>query len=198
MFAITNQYLVEFLTYLSPRHEVKPHFIGKVRHELFVGYIISVILLFAFAFVLPYFRKYISSEPKFYERFKLNTSLLKKTVLVFAGLYIFIAPLFILHSLDISTDESTYAYTGYHYYQFNKFMIKFDNDTYIIPKDMFLQNIPLMVLKPFVPYSLNLMRYISYFYSMLFVVILYLYFRKKHGILYSKVKTFIFELYSYI
>lgn len=196
LFALFNQYLVEFLTYFSPKNEVKPRFIVSVRHELLVMYIISVILLFAFAFILPQLKKYILSNPECFKIFSFNTKFLKKILLVFVVLYIFIAPIVVLYSLDISTDESTYAYTGYHYYQYNKFMLKFDNDNFIIPKDMFLQNVPLMILKPFVTYSVEVMRYISYFYSMLFLILMFYFFKKSYGILNAKIYLLIIASYS--
>jgi hypothetical protein len=195
-FIILNHYLAEFLTYLSPRNEVKPHFIVKVRHELLMLYIISVIILLVFPLILRNIKKYILTNPEFYKIKIFNTKQLKRILLVFTALYIFIAPIFVLYSLDISTDESTYAYTGDHYYHFGKFLIKFDNDNYIIPKDMFLQNVPLILLKPFIPYSIEVMRYITYFYSMLFVIILYYFFRKKYGTLNSNIFLLIAAFYT--
>ena len=196
LFYSINQYLVEFLTYFSPKNEIKLHFIDKVRHELIILYFIIVILIFVFTFILPYLRKYLLSNPNFYKNIKFNTKILKKVLLVFIVLYIVAAPIFVLYSLDISTDESTYAYTGYHYYQFNKFMIKFDNNSYLIPKDMFLQNVPLILLKPIIPYSIDVMRYITYFYSMVFVMILYFFYRINYGILSSKILLIMLASYS--
>ena len=196
LYALSNQYINEFLTYFSPKNEVKPHFVLKVKHELLVLYILSIVLIFTVAYILPILKKYLTANPDFYKRIRFNTYYLKKVILIIVVLYIFIAPIFILYSLDISTDESTYAYTGSHYYQFGKFMLKFDNDNYIIPKDMYLQNIPLILLKPFVPYSVELMRSITYFYSMMFVILLYYFLRKKYGIINSRIFLVIIASYS--
>lgn len=188
--------LNELLTYLSPRHEVKEHFVEKVRFEFIVFFVFFILLYCFFVFGLPFIKKYITSINYITKGNILKEVLIKNILLYVIGVYIFIAPIFVMYSLDISTDESTYAYTGQHYYEFNKFMIKFDNDNYQIPKDMFLQNIPLIILKPFVPYTVNLMRYITYFYSMFLAVILFIFFRKSLSKLGSEIYLILAASYS--
>lgn len=187
IYYVFNKYLQEFLVYFSPNNEVKQHFVAKVRYELFFFYLILISTYLVFAFLFPFLKKRFAVLTNLSQRLSINISLIKKIFIIFASVYIFIAPLFILHLTDIGTDEATYYYSGSHYYQYDNFMIKFDNDRYVIPKDMFLQNIPLIITKPFFAYSIDLIRYISYSYSMILVIMLYLFYRNNFDRVYSKI-----------
>ncbi len=196
IFAYAYFNLFELLVGLSPRHEIKQHFLEKVKLELIVFYFLVIITFLIFAYILPYLKNHFSVFKKFAEKMTISSGILRKILFVALGVYIFTAPLFVLYSLDVGTDESTYVYTGQHYYNFNKFMIKFDNENYQIPKDMFLQNIPLVILRPFMTYSVYLIRYVTYFYSMMFVIILFLFFRKSYSTLSSLLFLTVIASYS--
>jgi len=182
IFGFSSFYIKEILSFASPKGYVKDHTIDTVAFILYIIYFFSVLLLFM-PLLLPKLKLLINRLNVSFGNVKINNKISDRIIKFVLFTYVVIAPLFITGSMDISTDESTYINTVQNLYDQGKLLYKLDDGSYIIPKDMFIQNVLMLITKPFVSYSYLIPRIITFISSMLLISLLVFYNRDKYKLL---------------
>jgi|WetSurSiteA1Bulk_404760.scaffolds.fasta_scaffold05172_2 hypothetical protein len=182
IFVVVRFYLKDILYFLSPKGYVKDHTAEKVYYIMIFLYFLSVLLLLFIAF-LPKLKTYLIKLKNYIPTVNLNRGIIKKGFTIVLYAYILISPVFITGYMDISTDESTYVNTGQNLFEKGKLLYKLDNDNYVIPKDMYIPNLAMILVKPFVTYSYLVPRIVTYVFSLTLVILLVYYFKDKSRIM---------------
>lgn len=186
--------IYNILVSLSPDGEVKQHFVQSVKNKLLQIYLFILIVHIPIFFI-GILRKIYNKISDISFNFPIGNQRIKISLLTLLIIYLIVSSLIILLRFDISTDEATYIYTVKHYFDQGKFFYKLAGDIFVIPKDMFMQNIAVLILKPFIEYSYLIPRLINFSYSLIMLLLVLYYFYKKFSIDYSIV--FLLLIVSY-
>ncbi len=164
--------LYSILTYLAPDHEVKAHLVSEVGHYVITLYTLFVLMIIIFSLrnIFVWLRLKILSAIR---GIRIDFSKFENILIIILFMYILISSFITVFSFDISTDEATYIYTIQHYYEHGVFLYKTTGNEFLIPKDMFGQNLIVMLIKPFTEFSVYIPRLISYFYSIAVLFLLF-------------------------
>ena len=175
--------LYNLLVFISPDGNIQQHLFLSARKLVIESYVflLFVFLLLKFRSVIrtvveSSFNIFVSKITRIFN-FKLSNSL-KTFFSVLFFLYIIIASLIIVFSMDVNSDEATYLYTIKHYFEHGKFLYKSYYDMNIVHYDLLGQNLIAVLLKPITKYSIYLPRLITFGYSLGFVVLMFLYLKK--------------------
>ncbi|MCU0373326.1 MAG: hypothetical protein MUE56_08810, partial [Ignavibacteria bacterium] len=182
VFLVVYLYLKNILYFLSPKGYVKDHTVDKVLNILILLYVMSVLMILFLA-LLPKFKPYLLKLTNYMVSIKINPKFIKSGFTYALYAYLLISPVLITGYMDISTDESTYVNTGQNLFEKGKLLYKLDNDNYVIPKDMYIPNLAMLLVKPFVNYSYLVPRVVSYILSVFLVILLICYFKDESKVL---------------
>lgn len=197
--------LYNLLVFLSPDGSIQPHLYESGKRLVVLSYIVvlCIILLLKMRSVVK------SIGEKLYNivihkiipvlDFEFSQPV-RNSVTIFLFIYIIVASLVIVFTMDVNSDEATYLYTIKHYFEYGKFLYKSYYDMNIVHYDLLGQNLVAVLLKPLTEYSIYLPRLITFGYSIAFVLLMFLYFKKNFShtaaniflILYSSYPGFIY------
>lgn len=186
---LTSVYIVVYLNlynllvFLSPDGNIQKHLYESGKKLVVLSYIVilCIILLLKMRFVIKSIVEnlynIIVHKVATVLDFKLSNSI-KNIITVLLFMYIIVASLIIVFTMDVNSDEATYLYTIKHYFEQGKFLYKSYYDMNIVHYDLLGQNLITVLLKPITEYSIYLPRLITFGYSLAFLILMFLYLKK--------------------
>jgi len=178
-------FLDKILTFLSPDRFVKKLIVFK---KMYIVFGLIIFILSNFILFIEQTRKYLfgcfKNLASYCHKKKKHIYFL---TIIFLFFYILISSLFIINRLDVSTDESTYVSTFRNYISNNNLVYTKQEGAFSIPKDMFGQNIVLIIFSSLIKNPITGPRYITFAYSVILLLLLGFYFYnnyKEKGLLF--------------
>lgn len=171
-------FLGSILTFLSPDGYIKKLIFFK-KIYIALGLVIFLFLN-SMLFVKQIRRFLLIFFQNLYSYCLEKKKLIINISIIIIVLYIIISGLFLINRSDVSTDESTYVSTFRNFISNNHMVYSKQDNTFAIPKDMFGQNMALILAKPFINNPILAPRYITFFYSVILLALIGFYFYKNH------------------
>lgn len=175
--------LYNLLIFLSPDGNIQQHLYESAKKLVLLSYIaiLSIFLLLKIRSIVKSIGEglYNIVIHKIIPALDFELSKpMRNSITVLLFVYIIIAPLVIVFTMDVNSDEATYLYTIKHYFEQGKFLYKSYYDMNIVHYDLLGQNLVVVLLKPLIQYSIYLPRLVTFVYSLGFVVLMFLYLKK--------------------
>lgn len=172
-------FLDNLLGVLSSDHDVRN--IRFFKQIYTASCLLVLILLYFFLYVENWLVILKKIYPQIFSFYNKKRKIIHLSVLTLVLIYIIASSLFLINRMDVSTDESTYVSTYRNYLENDRLVYSMQENNSAIPKDMIGQNLVLMLIKPFVKNAILTPRYITFFYSILLILMLCLFYYKNYG-----------------
>lgn len=174
-----NNFVEYILKFLIEGKEFSYNFITYIR-DLILKFIILFLL---FYFVFRYkqtFYNFISNVIMLFKKLKYKK--LFYILIFIIVVYYILLNVYLILNLDIGSDESDYLYSIKYFYLNGNFKYKFQENEYMIAKDLWPLNLIFIPLKYFIPFNIYLPRFIVFIYSLFFLIIVFLSLKNKIGL----------------
>lgn len=173
-------FLKEILFCFSPDANVKVTTIMYVKKLWWAGFI--VLLIINSLLLFNNFTKYLANSIKSLISYCKRKKKIFANILCFViFLYIFFSGIFSIKRYIVNADESTYVSTFRNYIFNNHLVYSKAEGTFAIPKDMFAQNVILILAKGLIKNPILAPRYITFIYSIILLLLMSYFFYKKIG-----------------